>query len=307
MDNTETETEAGAVVSLATIARRLGVGYPAVANWRRRHPDFPPPVHGAGTQESPRFRAEEVDAWVRAHGKHPTGHPVVTCHCGTAPTGTATTGTPTTGRPTTGSASVPSPLVAADRARHAGDLVGEIGALTGGAARLESAPWAPTRAGDVLVVTYEAHEGTGPFTETYEVFAGSAPWPDATELRLVAHTAPDADLAGWFAGVQDAPDADVIESAWMEAGPARLAVLRHGYVLHQGRHAQLPPRDVDAIAAASRYVKHGTAPAGGAYPGCVCPKEPCGGVTTPQAGCPEHDREPVQLWHWAAECPAKGA
>lgn len=66
-----------------------------------------------------------------------------------------------------------------------------------------------------------------------------------------------------------------------------------------------PERDVEAIAAASNYEKHGTTFLGGSFRDCCCPKSPCGGVASSAelAGCPEHRNLPVQLWHWAAECP----
>lgn len=66
-------------------------------------------------------------------------------------------------------------------------------------------------------------------------------------------------------------------------------------------------RNVEAIARASGYVKHGTTFLGGSFAACTCPKEPCGGVSDDRQRpyCPEHRQEPVQLWHWAAECPGR--
>lgn len=66
-----------------------------------------------------------------------------------------------------------------------------------------------------------------------------------------------------------------------------------------------PVRDVEEIARASGYEKHGTNLFGGSFAACVCPKELCGGVAGEREvdGCPEHRRTPAQLWHWAAECP----
>lgn len=60
-------------VLLAEAARIAGVGRAAVANWRRRHPDFPTPV--AGTDVHPRFARPAVVAWLLAHDKIavPTG------------------------------------------------------------------------------------------------------------------------------------------------------------------------------------------------------------------------------------------
>lgn len=64
-------------------------------------------------------------------------------------------------------------------------------------------------------------------------------------------------------------------------------------------------RDVEAVIRASNYVRHGTTFLGGSFTACLCPKEPCGGVAcgSEREGCPEHRRNPAQLWHWAAECP----
>ena len=67
----------------------------------------------------------------------------------------------------------------------------------------------------------------------------------------------------------------------------------------------VPQRDVAAIARASGYERHGTTFLGGSFTACICPKKPCGGVAgdDERPGCPEHRRQPAQLWHWAAECP----
>ncbi|ADJ50633.1 type I restriction system adenine methylase [Amycolatopsis mediterranei S699] len=56
-----------ATVSAADIARLAGVGRAAVSNWRRRYPDFPPPV--GGTASSPLFGLSAVAGWFRARGK----------------------------------------------------------------------------------------------------------------------------------------------------------------------------------------------------------------------------------------------
>ncbi|WP_158771456.1 hypothetical protein [Streptomyces sp. NRRL S-340] len=55
--------------------------------------------------------------------------------------------------------------------------------------------------------------------------------------RLVDHTAPDDALAGGFAGPPDLYGGAPFEAPWTEAGPDRLAVLRDGRAVHQGRHA----------------------------------------------------------------------
>lgn len=54
-------------VTLAAIARLAGVGRAAVSNWRRRYPDFPVPV--GGTDASPQFALDAVEAWLKRHDK----------------------------------------------------------------------------------------------------------------------------------------------------------------------------------------------------------------------------------------------
>lgn len=54
-------------LTLAGIARLAGVGRAAVSNWRRRHDDFPVPV--GGTDASPQFSLDDVEAWLIRHGK----------------------------------------------------------------------------------------------------------------------------------------------------------------------------------------------------------------------------------------------
>ncbi|WP_158588015.1 N-6 DNA methylase [Actinomadura logoneensis] len=63
--------DATVTVTLAEIARIAGVGRAAVSNWRRRHPDFPAPTGGSDT--SPQFSLDEVEAWLREHGRLPGG------------------------------------------------------------------------------------------------------------------------------------------------------------------------------------------------------------------------------------------
>ena len=64
-------------------------------------------------------------------------------------------------------------------------------------------------------------------------------------------------------------------------------------------------RNVEEIAHASGYERHGTTFLGGSFASCTCPKKECGGVAADEErdDCPEHRREHAQLWHWAAECP----
>ena len=54
-------------ITAAAIARLAGVGRSAVANWRRRYPDFPKPVGGSPT--SPTFDRGAVEEWLKNTGK----------------------------------------------------------------------------------------------------------------------------------------------------------------------------------------------------------------------------------------------
>lgn len=60
-------TGVGGVVTLADVARIAGVGWAAVAAWRRRHDDFPAPA--GGTSTTPAFERGTVGAWLLAHDK----------------------------------------------------------------------------------------------------------------------------------------------------------------------------------------------------------------------------------------------
>ncbi|HET7013566.1 MAG TPA: N-6 DNA methylase [Streptosporangiaceae bacterium] len=57
------------LMTAAAIARLAGVGRAAVSNWRRRYPDFPKPIVGAGNPGSPTFSRAEVECWLTATGK----------------------------------------------------------------------------------------------------------------------------------------------------------------------------------------------------------------------------------------------
>ncbi len=61
------------VARIASAGRSAGVGRAAVANWRRRHPDFPAPT--GGTKTHPEFDRADIVAWLLAHDKItlPTG------------------------------------------------------------------------------------------------------------------------------------------------------------------------------------------------------------------------------------------
>lgn len=58
-----------AAVTAADIARLAGVTRATVSNWRRRHADFPAP--SGGTDASPAYDRDEVEAWLAARGALP--------------------------------------------------------------------------------------------------------------------------------------------------------------------------------------------------------------------------------------------
>ncbi|WP_316529473.1 N-6 DNA methylase [Kitasatospora brasiliensis] len=62
-----TERDEPVTITLAGIARLAGVGRAAVSNWRRRNADFPVPV--GGTDASPQFSLDDIESWLRLHGK----------------------------------------------------------------------------------------------------------------------------------------------------------------------------------------------------------------------------------------------
>jgi type I restriction enzyme M protein len=53
------------LLGLTDIARLAGVGRTVVANWRKRHADFPPPADARAA--GPVFRREEVQEWLERH------------------------------------------------------------------------------------------------------------------------------------------------------------------------------------------------------------------------------------------------
>ncbi|MHA7239569.1 N-6 DNA methylase [Arthrobacter sp. TMS1-12-1] len=62
----------GLSLNKAQIAELGGVSRPAATKWASAE-DFPKPVPGIGTPNSPRYRADEVRAWMKANGKKIAG------------------------------------------------------------------------------------------------------------------------------------------------------------------------------------------------------------------------------------------
>lgn len=65
-------TTTGLSLNKAQIAELGGVSRPAASKWANAE-DFPKPVPGLGTPTSPRYRADEVRAWMKANGKKIVG------------------------------------------------------------------------------------------------------------------------------------------------------------------------------------------------------------------------------------------
>ncbi|GAA1785749.1 N-6 DNA methylase [Actinomadura chokoriensis] len=56
-------------LTAAEISRLAGVTRATVSNWRRRHPDFPQP--SGGTEASPSYDRQQIEAWLGARGRLP--------------------------------------------------------------------------------------------------------------------------------------------------------------------------------------------------------------------------------------------
>ena len=126
-----------------------------------------------------------------------------------------------------------SPLARAEDAKRRRDLGGELAALQQGHTDLTSAPWYPSRPGDLVHVHYEAAGEMAAFGETYLIAAGAHGF---LSMQLLCHTLPDdteylAGLVGCFA-VDDDPDP--LMELWFEAGPHRLTIVRDGRPVHIG-------------------------------------------------------------------------
>ncbi|MFI6274276.1 hypothetical protein [Streptomyces sp. NPDC050988] len=182
-----------------------------------------------------------------------------------------------------------SPLAQAEDAKRARDLGGELGALMAGGRALQSAPWYPTRAGDLVHVHYEP-AGTMPaFGETYAVEPRDG-FPNSLQLCLIGHTAPDDSMTGFFA---PGPIEEPLYEAWFEAGPQRLTIVRDGRVVHDGAAPKPRPAGVmlktlgETIAEAERYLELGDPAAALARLRSATSLPPCGapGFVPEQADC----------------------
>ncbi|HET8969423.1 MAG TPA: hypothetical protein VFN19_00070, partial [Candidatus Nanopelagicales bacterium] len=163
---------------------------------------------------------------------------------------------------------------------------------------LTSAPWHPSRPGDIVHVAYE-ETGTMPAAgETYLV--GDA-GDGLMSLTLLSQTFPGlavedaAAVSGVF--VAEAAD-DPLYELWFEAGPHRLTIVRDGRTVHDGtaRRRETPTAAgpvagalalAAAISDAEMYLQRGEPELALARLQSDKPLPPCGtpGVTPEQADC----------------------
>lgn len=125
-----------------------------------------------------------------------------------------------------------SPVAQAEDAKRARDIDGEISALQRGHTALTSAPWYPSRPGDLVHVHYEAGGLSEAFGETYLVTLGKGGF---LSMQLLCHSLPDGeDVQGMVGCFAADDDPDPLMELWMEAGPHRLTVIRDGRPVHTG-------------------------------------------------------------------------
>ncbi len=149
-----------------------------------------------------------------------------------------------------GPALADSPLSLAEDAKRRRDLGAELAILTGAQRDLESQPWLPLQAGDVVLMYLpDSAVNGGPLGETY--LAVDDPDGFGVGLRQVStsYTTPapaDADQEDHEDQDDESPSQAreylySIEDLWFEAGAATLSVIRAGAVLF-GTPAVVPAR-----------------------------------------------------------------
>lgn len=144
-------------------------------------------------------------------------------------------------------AAAQSPLAQAEDAKRRRDLGAEIGVLTSAHNRLTSAPWYPVRPGDLVHIHYEQGGESPAFGETYIVSGDDG----SLSMQLLAHTLPgsEGDPAAYGLGCFAIEDTDdPLYTAWFEAGPQRLTIVRDGQVVH----GNLARPQTDAAAAGTK-------------------------------------------------------
>lgn len=138
---------------------------------------------------------------------------------------------------------LPSPRAVAERAKARRDLGGELAALTAADADLEAQPWAPLRAGDVVLSHMPADGEVPAIGETYVAVDDGIDIAGHAMVRLVSASYRDPYGLGG--------DVTAFYDLWFEASPGSLTIIRAGAVIH-GTPIKVPAtsevREADAAA-----------------------------------------------------------
>lgn len=124
------------------------------------------------------------------------------------------------------------PRAAAEQAKARRDLGGELGALMAADADLETQPWAPLQAGDVVLCSSPARDEVPAIGETYLAIDGDTDLAGHAMLRPVSTT---------YRQTCDDDEPLAFYDLWFEAGPSSLAVIRAGAVIHGTPTCITPP------------------------------------------------------------------
>lgn len=124
-----------------------------------------------------------------------------------------------------------SPRQAAEDAKARRDLGAELGVLTAADDDLRAQPWFPIQPGDVVCWSIDMLDGSR-YGETL-VAVDDPDWSTeaGASLRKVSATAESAKPTS------DGPDYEDFYDIWFEAGPAKIAIIRHGHLVHGAVHA----------------------------------------------------------------------
>lgn len=132
----------------------------------------------------------------------------------------------------------PSPREAAEQAKARRDLGGEIDALSAADRELRTQPWFPIRPGDVVCWSVDMPDGDRHGETLIAVDAPDWSTEAGAPLRKVSQTpyetigAATDDSAEQVEEDQANEQYEDFYDIWFEAGPAKIAVLRHGQLVH---------------------------------------------------------------------------
>jgi hypothetical protein len=133
-----------------------------------------------------------------------------------------------------------SPLERAEQAKAARSIEGEVSALMQAGIELASAPWYPSRPGDLVHIHYEQVGNWPAYGETYLVDDAGDGLMGLRLLThtLLTHTLPDtfdeADIGGVTGCFATTASDEPLYGPWFEAGPHRLTIVRDGRPVHIG-------------------------------------------------------------------------